>query len=363
MKYLLILLSTLVFSRRYKEEKFIRDLQDLIDELEEGVGDFEEQVGDLENFDTDHFIESAVGESDDFDSVDDASLFRSLWDSESSDYLESVLDSYDESEVGDSYDSDDYSESEVGDSYDSYDSDDYNDETELGDILDSLESEDFDSGDSYDSDESEVAVGDSLDSYDSDDLDMYPRDSFDIYDSDDYDESEIGEEFGDSYDSEELMLAGDNYEKQIGDYSQLYDMTDSAELYKDDSFETAVGEEEIDDYKMLYDGDDYVDLDSEDFEFAVGESDEVALGDSDEFYEEIPTPGEEYAVGDAFLDETVDEDEVPVDEWFDEEAVGDIYSGEDMDLFNDPEEIPVSAHGFDFLQETDPYFESDEEWH
>jgi len=344
MKYLLILLSTLVFS------KFIRDLQDLIDELEEGVGDFEEQVGDLENFDTDHFIESAVGESDDFDSIDDASLFRSLWDSESSDYLESVLDSYDdESEVGDSYDSDDYDdESEVGDSYDSYDSDDYKDESELGDILDSLESDYFDSdeiavGDSYES-----AVGDSLDSYDSDDLDMYPRDIFDIYESDDM-ESDVGE----SYDSEEeLPLAGDNYEKEIGDYSQLYDMTDSAELYKDDSFETAVGEEEIDDYKMLYDGDDYVDLDSEDFEIAVGDSDEVALGDSDEFYEEIPTPGEEYAVGDALLDETVDE-----------EAVGDIYSGEDMDLFNDPEEIPVAAHGFDFLQETDPYFESDEEWH
>jgi len=342
MKYLLILLSTLVVSRRYKEEKFIRDLQDLIDELEEGVGDFEEQVGDLENFDTDHFIESAVGESDDFDSIDDASLFRSLWDSDSSDYLESVLDSYDESEVGDSYDSDDYDESEVGDSYDSYDSD----------ILDSLESDYFDSdeiavGDSYES-----ALGDSLDSYDSDDLDMYPRDSFDIYESDDM-ESDVGEGFGESL----------HYANELGDYSQLYDMTDSAELYKDDSFETAVGEEEIDDYKMLYDGDDYVDLDSKDFEIAVGDSDEVALGDSDEFYEEIPTPGEEYAVGDAFLDETVDEDEVPVDEWFEEEALGDIYSGEDMDLFNEPEEIPVAAHGFDFLQETDSYVESDEEWH
>ena len=34
-----------------------------------------------------------------------------------------------------------------------------------------------------------------------------------------------------------------------------------------------------------------------------------------------------------------------------EEAVGDIYEGEDMDLFDDPDEVPVASHGFDFLQE------------
>jgi len=230
MMRILIFLATVVFSRksrrRYREEKLLADLQDLLDELEIGVGDFEEQVGDLESF-----------------------------DSNRRDYIEVAL----ADEGPDEF----YEEIPTPE------------ELAVGDWLDSDDSEDF-----YDSDE--IAVGDSF----------------------------------------EIL------------YQQAIREMGLPILDSDDSWELEVGDSDL--YAFGHDGD-------SDF------SGEVAVGDSDEFYEEIPTPGEEYAVGDQYMGETVDEDEVPVDSAMLEEAVGDIYEGEDMDLFDDPDEVPVASHGFDFF--------------
>jgi len=338
--HFLFLLAVLVFCRksRFTEEKFLQQLQDLIDDLEDGIGDFEEQVGNLESFDSDDFVEEALGDSyESDDEFDLASLYsesdESYSDSEEEDEVsvgevlkqnvEHWLYRYLASEMG-VYDSSE--EAAVGsDSYSSSDSEEY-------------DSNDFD-----------------LDAYDSDD-----------FESDEFDDSEeyaVGDvQFDNMYDSadieylESVVGNPDNdWSSDVEDFDDIYNPEDSPDLFSGD--EIAVGESDIEYFDDIYESEDSPDLYPED---------EVALGGSDEFYEDIPTPGEEYAVGGAALDETIDKDEVPVDELYDlytddeEEAVGDIYDlGDYVELFEDPEEIPVASHGFDFLQELDPYFEEE----
>jgi len=245
------------------------------------------------------------------------------------------------------------------------------------------------------SEDKESAVG--SDSYSSSDSAEYESDDFDLneYDAfDDDDDDDDGSEeavgyyrpFGtmyDSADSEYLESVVGNldsdWSSDVDDFNDIYNPDDSAELHSGE--EIAVGNPDVEYFNEIYDFDETPALEDE---IAIGDpevedfddiydsedspnlySDEVAVGGSDEFYEDIPTPGEEYPVGEeAADDETTDNDEVPVDTLFDfytddeEEPVGDIYDlGDYTELFEDPEEIPVASHGFDFLQEQDPYFE------
>jgi len=394
----LFLLALLVFCRksRSQEKKVLQRLHDLLVDLEAGINEFEEQVGNLESFDSDDFVEEALGES--YDSEDESDSADLYSESDEFDLSYSESDSEEEVAIGDVlkenvehwlyrylasemgvYDNSEDKESAVGsDSYSSSDSAEYE-----SDDFDLNEYDAFDDDDDDDDDDSEEAVGyyrpfgtmyDSADSeylesvvgnLDSDwssDVDDFN----DIYNPDDSAELHSGEEiavgnpdveyFNEIYDFDETPALEDEIaigDPEVEDFDDIYESEDSPNLYSQD--EVAIGDSGVEDFDDIYDSEDSPNL----------YSDEVAVGGSDEFYEDIPTPGEEYPVGEeAADDETTDNDEVPVDTLFDfytddeEEPVGDIYDlGDYTELFEDPEEIPVATHGFDFLQEQDPYFE------